>query len=73
MGDFVDSSDVGHAFLLSGGTYTVLDYPGSSGTYTPAINESGQIVGSYTDSSGYFHGFLLSGGTYTSLGDPDRT
>jgi probable HAF family extracellular repeat protein len=51
-----------HGFLLSDGSYTQLDHPGSIFTYLGAINNSGQILGG--SSLGFF---LLSGGTYTAL------
>ena len=57
-------------FLYSGGVYTIIDPPGSFGTYAMAINDPGQIVGYYADSSNHFHGFLDSGGTYTILDFP---
>ena len=43
----------GHGFLLSGGTYTRLDVPGSypDSTGASGINNAGQIVGSYLDAS----------------------
>ncbi len=58
-------------FLLSGGSYTTLDVPGSSGTSATGINDAGQIVGYYDVDGAYnSHGFLLSGGSYTTLDVP---
>jgi uncharacterized membrane protein len=55
-----------HGFLLSGGSYTQLDLPGTvSGTTASGINASGQIVGSWGGITGL--GFLLTGGTYTTI------
>src|SRR5262249_44973624 len=56
-----------HGFLLSRGSSTTLDPPGSFfGTYAAGINDLGQIVGSYADAADVPHGFLLSGGSYTT-------
>ena len=39
-----------HGFLLSGGNYTLIDFPGATtATYANAINARGDIVGSYPD------------------------
>jgi uncharacterized membrane protein len=40
---------VGHAYLLSGGTFTTVDFPGATSSYARAINDSGQIAGGYYD------------------------
>ena len=56
-------TDIG--FLLSGGSYTPIDPPGSTGTSAAAgINDAGQIV---------VGNFLLSGGSYTALPDVPGT
>ncbi|HLJ98001.1 MAG TPA: hypothetical protein VKU02_32875, partial [Gemmataceae bacterium] len=57
-------------FLLSGGSYTTLNFPGSTETEANAINNAGQIVGFYYDAAGRLHGFLLSDGTYTTVDVP---
>src|SRR2546430_11806852 len=70
VGEYIDSSNHLHGFLLSGGTYTILDDPlatPGAGTSAYGINASGQIVGKYTDASNHVHGYLLSAGTYTTL------
>ena len=63
-----------HAFLLSGGTFTTFDGPG---TFTRAedIDQAGDIVGSYRDAvTGNDHGFLLlANSTFTTIDDPDAT
>ena len=56
-------------FLLSGGTFTTLAFPGADSTDASAINSAGQIAGTYTI-GGAAHGFLLSGGSYTSVDVP---
>jgi len=74
-----------HGFLLSGGTYTIIDDPLEAGGVIPGqgtgtdaegINDAGQIVGYYYDSNGITHGFLYNptgGGTYTTLDAPLAT
>jgi serine/threonine protein kinase len=52
--------------------YTLLDVPGSTGTYALGLNDSGQIVGGFTNAAGT-HGFLLDHGTYTTLNVPGST
>jgi hypothetical protein len=51
------------------GTFTSIDYPGSTFTIPWSINGRGDIVGAYSDASGT-HGFLLSGGQYTPIDYP---
>ncbi len=68
--NYYDSSTQ-HGFLLSGGTYTTIDFPGAAaGTYANAINDSDQIVGAYGDAGGDEHGYLLSGGQFTTIDFP---
>jgi probable HAF family extracellular repeat protein len=73
VGGYTDANGVTHGYLLSGGQYTTLDYPGATYTFGNGINAQGQIVGLYNDASGVTHGFLLSKGKYTSFDDPDGT
>jgi probable HAF family extracellular repeat protein len=70
VGYYVDASRVGHGFLLSGGTYTTIDYPGSSGTLVTGMNDNGQIVG-FTGSTPTV-GFLydLTSQTFTTIRHP---
>jgi hypothetical protein len=72
VGGYLDTDFNEHAYLLSGGQYTTIDPPDSSGFVAEAdgINARGQIVGSYLDSNFNLDGFLLSGGQYTTLDDP---
>jgi probable HAF family extracellular repeat protein len=55
---------------LAQGTYTQIDYPGSTSTYCWGINDAGDISGGYDDTSSLVHGFLLSGGSYTAINYP---
>ena len=44
-------------FALAQGTYTQIDYPGSSQTQSFGINAAGDSTGFYFD-GGHLHGFL---------------
>jgi uncharacterized membrane protein len=76
VGQYTDSSGVGHGFLLSGGTYTSFDFPGAVDTFAAGINDAGEIVGVYCltgECIPYFdgaQGFVLSGGVYTTIAVP---
>ena len=72
VGYYNDSSLGFRGFLLSGGTFTTIDVPGSGGTTAPlGINARGDIVGSYFDSvSGHVFGFLLRDGAYSTIAVP---
>ncbi len=47
-----------HGFLLSGGVYAAIDFPGAASTVAFGVNASGVVVGLYVDASGRFHGYL---------------
>ncbi len=61
-----------HGYLLSGGAFTTIDFPGALGTYAFGINKSGQVVGMalYVSPTFFVHGFLFSGGTFTIIDPP---
>lgn len=59
-----------HGFLLSGGVFTTIDFPGAAKTFVFGINNSGQIVGWYENSDSTQHGFLLSNGAFTAINFP---
>ena len=76
VGQFYDSANVGHGYLLHAGAYTVIDYPGAAVTSIDGINNKGQMVGAY-GTGGYvlgwdaWNGFLTdSSGTFTSFDAP---
>jgi probable HAF family extracellular repeat protein len=76
VGQYDDAGGTRHGFLLSGGSFTTLDAPGSHFTIAYGINASGQIVGLYYDNIpavDTHHAFLLSGGSYTTLTPPGST
>jgi hypothetical protein len=60
QGDIVGVNPFGGGFLLSHGTVSTIDVPGSMYTFPYGIDPQGNIVGSYIDSSGNYHGFLLT-------------
>src|SRR5258708_4759475 len=62
-------SDIAHGFLLSEGSYSTLDVPGSRLSAAGGVNSSRQRVGSDSTQSS-LHGFLLSGDSYTTLDVP---
>lgn len=70
VGDFSDSQNQSHGFLLSGGTYTTIHVPGSVSTGPDAINNAGQVIGAFSDAQGGQHGFLFSRGTYIPIDPP---
>jgi probable HAF family extracellular repeat protein len=74
VGDYVDGTPPHkrHGFLLSQGTYTTLDPPGSSLTVAEGTNNGGVIVGVYFDGNNQ-HGFVLTNGVYTKVDVPGST
>jgi len=54
VGDYFDASGVSHAYLLSQGTFTSFDPPGSIQTRGIAINNRGVIGGHFLDSNMVF-------------------
>jgi hypothetical protein len=73
IGQVVGSS-AGSGFLYSGGSYTLLNVPGATGTtYAAGTNDAGQIAGVYSNVGAPGHGFLYSGGIYTPFDDPLAT
>lgn len=71
VGSFADSAGKYHGFLLSGGTYTIIDAgPDDANTGLYGINDAGQIVGYFNDRIGG-HGFLRSpDGSFTPIEVP---
>jgi probable HAF family extracellular repeat protein len=77
VGYYADTSGVRHGFLLSGGTYTIIDCPSpyTASSNALGINNLGQIVGSCSAPGGVngvygsTRSFILSGGVLTFLAD----
>ena len=55
-----------HGFLLDGGGYTIIDFPGAEVTECWAINNSGVVTGSFTLPSRETFGFLWQKGNFIS-------
>jgi probable HAF family extracellular repeat protein len=60
-----------HAFLLSNGQFSTLDFPGALGTLALAVNDVGSIAGFYEDPSTQQHGYLYQNGVYTTVDFPN--
>jgi probable HAF family extracellular repeat protein len=68
VGEYADSSNTVHGFVLQGGSLTRLDSTGTGTVKTIAtgINAAGSIIVGYdVDGSNTAHGFVLQGGIYT--------
>jgi len=76
VGYYTDSSGVYHGYMVSGGTYTSIDFPGANLTISTAINDAGTIAGVYCTTSECLStgegevGFVLSGGVFTTFAVP---
>jgi probable HAF family extracellular repeat protein len=66
-GYYQDANFQSHGFLLSGGQYITLDFPGNSETNITAVNDKGEMVG-YAGLGGI--PFELTDGQYTTLFPP---
>jgi len=62
-----------HGFLLRGGNYTIIDFPGSTGTGLSAVNDEGAMLGWYDDADGHTHAFLLRRGRFSTIDVPGST
>ena len=74
VGFYTDATITTHGFLLSGGVYTTIDYPGSQNTELYGVNAVGQIVGFSTYPSPVV-GFLydVATQTFTTISYPGAT
>lgn len=67
---FLPPGNTGHGFLLNGGTFSSIDFPGATLTEAWRINDAGQILGRYQSATdGNYHLFLLSNGVFTTVPD----
>jgi uncharacterized membrane protein len=53
-----------HGFLLRGGNYTTIDFPGTEFTVCTGINNHGLVTGIYLEHNGGVHGFLWTRGHF---------
>ena len=51
-------------------TFSTIDFPNATFTFTNGINDHGKIVGDYQDTAGKTHGYLLSSGTFSTIDCP---
>ena len=72
VGYFTDRVRNDHSFLISGGSFYEINFPGVASTRVLAINNSGEMAGYFYGSDNKYHGFLLSGsgGTFTQIDSP---
>ena len=66
---YTTSDNATHAFLLSGGRFITIDYPGATLTLANGMNSLGEVVGGYA-SAGVSHAFVWSNGNFTSFDYP---
>ena len=59
-----------HGFYKDGDSYTSLDYPGATKTYTFGINDGGVVTGTWVDALNRLRGYWYFGGVYTLLNYP---
>lgn len=58
VGIHIGDDGIWHSYLMSGTTFTELDFPGSTGTGAFGINSADQVVGKYFTADGLTHGFV---------------
>jgi hypothetical protein len=67
---YLPTGNTGHGFLLSGGTYTSIDFPDAILTEVWRITDGGQILGRYqSPADGKYHVFLFNDGVFSSVPD----
>jgi len=72
VGYYLDASGNVDGFLLSGGTYNIIDYPGAQYTYLYGTNDLGQVVGtSSASSSGFLYDVATQ--TFTTISYPNAS
>jgi hypothetical protein len=69
IGTYGDSNGNPHGFVMSGGNYRTLAFPGATETYPQGINGRGEIVGMYAPPppNDGLCSFLYSGGHYSTI------
>jgi hypothetical protein len=71
-GFYTGPDGITRGFLLKGGSFVSLEYPGSLATSAFGLNNMGQAVGSFADAAGSVHGFLYkwTDGIFQQVDDP---
>jgi hypothetical protein len=69
IGTYGDSNGNVHGFVMSGGNYRTLAFPGATGTFPEGINGRGEIVGTYAPPppNEGLCSFLYSAGHYSTI------
>ncbi len=62
---------VEHGWLLSGGVFQQVDFPGASATIVLGMNDVGSIGGGYVGADGKTHAFVRNGAFFTAWDFPD--
>jgi uncharacterized membrane protein len=73
VGGYLDSSGVGHGYILKGKKVTTLDDPNAKAGSTGGSNiqyNGTAVVGAYTNSAGVGVGYMYKGGKYTDIPGP---
>ena len=70
VGLFTDKDGRGKAFVVSHGSFSALEVPGSLNTAGWDVNPSRVVVGAYTDGAGAVHGFQYNGQTFGRVDVP---
>jgi len=73
VGEYVDSSNLAHGYILNGKQVTTVDDPKGIGTSCANLPPNGAIVvvGYYITSSGNSVGFVHNNGTFTDIPGPE--
>ncbi len=58
VGINIGDDGVWHSYLMTKGAFTMINFPGSTGTGAFGLNSADQIVGKYFTTDGLTHGFL---------------
>jgi uncharacterized membrane protein len=58
VGINIGNDGIWHSYLMTGATFTMIDFPGSTGTGAFGLNSADQVVGKYFTADGFTHGFL---------------
>jgi uncharacterized membrane protein len=66
-GNFIDSKNEGHGFLLYQGKLTTFKFPGSVSTSVSDMSRNGIIVGGYFNADGKGHAFMVHAGGFRNI------
>jgi probable HAF family extracellular repeat protein len=70
VGTFIVTSGV-QSFLLSGGVFTTIQFPGgNTTTFAEGINDAGDVAGSYAAPGIFSQAFIMQGSTFTAINFP---